>query len=68
MSKAKLKTRKAVSKRFKVTGTGKLVHESIGLNHLMRKKTHSRRRRLINGNVLSSHQVKRVARMMGEGH
>ncbi len=64
----KLKTRKAVSKRFKTTATGKLVHRSIGLNHLMRKKSKSERRRLLKGNVLAEGSSKRVNRMLGEGH
>ena len=64
----KLKTRKAVAKRFKVTGTGKLVHDGMALNHLMRKKTKSRRRRLLNGAVLDKSMAKRVGRMLGQGH
>ncbi|MGC8668734.1 MAG: 50S ribosomal protein L35 [Chthonomonadales bacterium] len=62
---AKLKTRKAAAKRFKVTATGKIVHRSIGLNHLMRKKSMSERRRLLKGNVLSKAQEQRVKRMLG---
>jgi large subunit ribosomal protein L35 len=45
MAKTKVKTRKTVSKRFKVTGTGKLVHRTQGRRHLRRNKSKSRQRR-----------------------
>ena len=65
---SKMKTRKAVAKRFKVTPTGKVMHGGLGLNHLMRKKSKSTRRRLLKGSVLSPHQSKRIKRMLGEGN
>ena len=65
---SKMKTRKAVAKRFKVTATGKLMHGGLGLNHLMRKKSKSTRRRLLKGSVLSEHQTKRIKQMLGEGN
>jgi len=62
----KLKTRKTVSKRFKVTSTGKLMRRSTGLNHLMRKKSLSRRRRLLKGDELYKGDEKRIRRMLGK--
>ena len=35
----KIKTHKATAKRFKRTGTGKLMRTKIGKSHLRRKKT-----------------------------
>ena len=64
----KLKTRKAVSKRFKVSSTGKLIRNSMGLSHLMRKKSMGRRRRLLKGDELAPGMSKRVNRMLGQGH
>jgi len=64
----KLKTRKTVAKRFKVTSSGKLLHRSTGLNHLMRKKSLSRRRRMLKGRELNSGDQKRIRQMLGEGH
>jgi large subunit ribosomal protein L35 len=64
---SKLKTRKTASKRFKISSTGKLMRRCTGLNHLMRKKSMSRRRRLLKGNVLFQGDNKRMSRMMGEG-
>ena len=35
----KLKTPSALKRRFKVTGTGKVMRSKMGRNHLRRKKT-----------------------------
>ena len=37
--KIKLKTHKATAKRFRLTGSGKLVRTKIGKSHLRRKKS-----------------------------
>lgn len=38
------KTRKSIAKRFKKTGTGKLLRRTPGHRHLLRKKSVKRRR------------------------
>jgi len=43
---AKMKTKKAAAKRFRRTGSGKLVHTGPGQNHLADKKNARRQRRL----------------------
>ena len=63
--KVRLKPRKTAARRFKVTGTGKLVHGKTGLNHLMRNKDKNRRRNLLAGDVLYKGNVKRVSQMLG---
>jgi large subunit ribosomal protein L35 len=63
----KLRTRKTVAKRFKLSATGKLMRRCTGLNHLMRKKSGSRRRSLSNGAELFKGDSKRIRRMLGEG-
>ncbi|MBC7528105.1 MAG: 50S ribosomal protein L35 [Chthonomonadaceae bacterium] len=63
--KVRLKPRKTAVRRFKVTGTGKLVHGKTGLNHLMRNKDKNRRRNLLAGDVLYKGNVKRVSQMLG---
>ncbi len=45
--KYKLKTHKATSKRFRVTGSGKLVRTKGGKSH-MRRRTSKRTKRLLN--------------------
>lgn len=39
MRKYKQKTRKAASKRFKITGTGKVLRRAQNMRHLRRKKS-----------------------------
>mgnify|MGYP003574411104 FL=1 len=39
------KTKKSIAKRFKLSGTGKLIRRSPGQRHLMRKKTVKQKRR-----------------------
>lgn len=34
-----MKTRKSISKRFKITGTGKIMRRTPGRRHLLRKKS-----------------------------
>ena len=42
----KMKTHKASAKRFRVTGSGKIVRRCAGKQHLLRKKNAKRRKRL----------------------
>ena len=41
-----IKTRKSVSKRFKITGTGKVLRSHAGKRHLLSTKNSKRRRSL----------------------
>jgi large subunit ribosomal protein L35 len=43
--KIKIKTRKSVAKRFRVTKTGKVLFRGSHVRHLRRKKTKARLRR-----------------------
>lgn len=60
----KMKTHKSCAKRFKVTGTGKLMRTKIGKSHLRRKKP-KRTRRLFDEYMVVTHKasVKRVKRL-----
>jgi len=40
----KAKTRKSVAKRFKVTGTGKVLRRKQGKRHILQKKNRKRKR------------------------
>ena len=42
----KAKTRKAVAKRFKVTGSGKILRRKQGKRHILTKKSRKRKRSL----------------------
>jgi len=61
----KMKSHKGSKGRFKVTGTGKLRRRRVGLNHMLGKKTSTRKRRLGSGTTVSKADTKRVRRMLG---
>ena len=46
MANQKMKTKRAAAKRFKVTGTGKLVRNKAYKSHILTKKTTKRKRNL----------------------
>jgi len=49
----KKKTKKSATKRFKVTGTGKVRRRRAYKSHILTKKTQKRKRRLRHGTVAS---------------
>ena len=61
----KMKTRKAVKARFKVTGTGKLKRAKPGKRHILTKKSSKRKRRLRKSTLVDKGQVKMYKRLMG---
>lgn len=64
--KNKLKTKKAVVKRFKLTGTGKLMRShQLRANHLRRKKSKSALRRHQVPQQVATGDAKQLKRMLG---
>ncbi|TXG75988.1 50S ribosomal protein L35 [Candidatus Dojkabacteria bacterium] len=61
----KMKTRKAVKARFKVTGTGKLKRTHPGRRHLLTKKSAKRKSKLAKPALVDEGQLKMYRRMMG---
>ena len=53
---ARRKTKKAVAKRFKVTGTGKVLASQSGRRHLAGSKNRKRKRHLAKMKETSSHR------------
>lgn len=53
----KVKTKKIVAKRFKLTKTGKVVHRMQGARHIRRRKSKARQRRQDKPIVLESTKV-----------
>ena len=49
----KMKTNRAVAKRFKVTGTGKLKRFKSNKNHILEKKSPKRKRSLRKATLVS---------------
>jgi len=60
----KMKTHKGAAKRFKVTGSGKLIKNRSFKSHILEKKSAKRKRKLRHGQVISENDVKRVKRML----
>ncbi|MFC7336764.1 50S ribosomal protein L35 [Haloferula chungangensis] len=56
----KAKTRKAVAKRFKVTGTGKVLRRKQGKRHLLQNKNRKRKRNLGRVALVSDADIKNV--------
>jgi large subunit ribosomal protein L35 len=63
-----IKTRKSVSKRFKITGTGKVLRRRAGLRHLAQGKNAKRRRRLGKAAVLGATDTYRVTQNLPFSH
>ncbi len=61
----KMKTRKSVASRFKVTGTGKLLRRHPGRRHKLTKKSSLRKRNLARPALVDGGQLKMYKRMMG---
>ena len=64
MAKIKMKTKKAASKRFKFTGTGRIMHRQAGQRHLLSKKSSHRKRRLSGEREVSSGDADHVRKLM----
>jgi large subunit ribosomal protein L35 len=58
------KTRKSVAKRFKITGTGKVLRRKQGRRHLLVNKSAKRKRRLAKPALVADVDVPRVKRNM----
>ena len=61
----KVKTNKTAAKRFKITGTGKLMFEHSRLNHLMMsKKRGGRTRRMNQDGQVDQGEMKKTRRLL----
>jgi ribosomal protein L35 len=54
------KTKKAVAKRFKVTGTGKVLRSHASRRHLMSSKSAKRKRHLAKSALVDASDVARI--------
>jgi large subunit ribosomal protein L35 len=61
----KNKTHSGAKKRFRVTGSGKIMHEQPGMRHNFESKPSRRTRRLSEDKVVSKADRKDVKRMLG---
>ena len=61
----KMKTHSGAKKRFKVTGSGKIMHEQANRRHLLEHKTSRRTRRLAVDQVVAPSDVKKIKKLLG---
>jgi large subunit ribosomal protein L35 len=62
---SKLKTNKTAAKRFKISGSGKLMRRKSYNNHMFFHKSGGQKRRLDQDAELSKTERKRVRRLLG---
>jgi large subunit ribosomal protein L35 len=61
----KMKTHSGAKKRFRVTGTGKLMREQRNGRHLLEHKPSTRTRRIASDVEVSSADLKKVKKLLG---
>ena len=61
----KMKTDKGAAKRFRVTGTGKIMREKAFRSHLLEKKSSRRTRRLDGSTEIHQTDQRQIKRMLG---
>ncbi len=61
----KMKTHSGTKKRFKVTGSGKIMHERTNRRHLLEVKSSRRTRRLSLDAQVKAVDVPKIKRLLG---
>lgn len=61
----KIKTNRAAAKRFKLTGTGKVVRHHAKAAHIKTKKSPKLKRNLRQGAIVKKVDEQRIYRMLG---
>ncbi len=61
----KMKTHRGAAKRFKVTGTGRVLRRKAFRSHLLEKKASKRTRRLARGAEVTGGDRDQVKRLLG---
>ncbi|MDO4792099.1 MAG: 50S ribosomal protein L35 [Buchananella hordeovulneris] len=62
----KMKTHSGAKKRFRVTGSGKIMREQAGKRHLLEHKSSRRTRRLSADTNVAQADLKAVKRLLGK--
>ncbi len=60
----KMKTHRGAAKRFKKTGTGKIVRHHAFTSHILEKKSPKRKRALRKSTIMHASDVKRIASLL----
>ncbi|MEJ7585494.1 MAG: 50S ribosomal protein L35 [Acidimicrobiales bacterium] len=61
----KMKTHRGAAKRFKITGTGKVMRRQAFMNHMLEKKPSTRTRRLSGEAEVTGGDADRIKRLLG---
>ncbi len=61
----KMKTHSGAKKRFKVTGTGKIMRRQVNTSHILEKKPSKRMRRLAGERELTGGDKARIRKQLG---
>ena len=62
----KMKTHSGAAKRFRVTGTGKIVRRRANMNHMFERKSSRLTRRLTGEVTLAPSDVKQIKKLLGK--
>lgn len=62
----KQKSHSGAKKRFKVTGSGKVVKQQAGMRHHLEVKSGQRKRRLNQDSVLAPQDAKNIKKLLGK--
>jgi large subunit ribosomal protein L35 len=63
----KIKTNRAAAKRFKKTGSGKIVYRKSHASHILTKKTTKRKRALRQANIVDKTNVREIRLLLPNG-
>ena len=63
----KIKTNRAAAKRFRKTGTGKVVYSKSHANHILTKKSRKRKRSLRKSHIIDKSNMKEVRLLLPNG-
>jgi large subunit ribosomal protein L35 len=62
----KMKTHSGSAKRFRLTGTGKVMRRRANRNHLLEHKASKRTRRLSGDQMLAAADVRKIKKLLGK--
>lgn len=62
----KNKTHSGASKRFKITGSGKVLRERAGVRHYLEHKPSSKKRAMSGTTEVAKSDVKKVKKLLGK--
>ena len=61
---SKMKTKKSASKRFSLTGTGKVKYKKMNLRHILTKRSPKRKRQLRAAGYVAEADAKKIRKQM----